>query len=261
MGVKENEKIPQIRECLPGANCGACGFAGCDGYAKALAEDSKTATNQLRSGGDLVSRKLSDILGVEFEDVIEQVAFVRCSGDCTATEDRVEYIGISSCAAAKQIFGSKGQCSFGCLGLGDCAKVCPNEAVCLEGGVARVNTNNCVGCGLCVKACPNNIIVLTPRCTARGDCVQQQRQGRSYPQGVQKRLYRVQKVRKGMPSRSCKGGLTTSQLLTAQNAPAVPISASVQENVQRAVSRLRTPKSETLNLKYLQNKRSVQLMC
>lgn len=162
MGIKENEKIPQIRECLPGANCGACGFAGCDGYAKALAEDSKTATNLCVPGGDSVSRQLSEILGVEFEDVIEQVAFVRCSGDCTATEDRVEYIGISNCAAAKQIFGSKGQCSFGCLGLGDCAKVCPNDAVCIEDGIARIKANNCVGCGLCVKACPNNVIVLTP---------------------------------------------------------------------------------------------------
>ena len=36
--VKTNPKITQVRDCLPGANCGACGYAGCDGYAKALAE-------------------------------------------------------------------------------------------------------------------------------------------------------------------------------------------------------------------------------
>ena len=35
MAVKEDERFPAVRECLPGANCGACGFAGCDGYAKA----------------------------------------------------------------------------------------------------------------------------------------------------------------------------------------------------------------------------------
>ena len=70
MAVKENEKIPQIRECLPGANCGACGFAGCDGYAKALAENEGIATNLCVPGGDSVSRKLSEILGVEFEDVV-----------------------------------------------------------------------------------------------------------------------------------------------------------------------------------------------
>ena len=77
MAVKENEKIPEIRSCLPGANCGACGFAGCDGYAKALAEKEGTATNLCVPGGDSVSRKLSEILGVEFEDVVEKVAVVQ----------------------------------------------------------------------------------------------------------------------------------------------------------------------------------------
>lgn len=160
MAVKENEKIPKIRECLPGANCGACGFAGCDGYAKALAETEGTPTNLCVPGGDSVSRKISELLGVEFEDVIEKVAVVHCSGDCRFTQDRVEYSGIESCAAAKLIFSSKGECSYGCMGLGDCAKACPNNAVCIESGIARINTKQCVGCGLCVKACPNTVISL-----------------------------------------------------------------------------------------------------
>ena len=160
MAVKENEKIPKIRECLPGANCGACGFAGCDGYAKALAETEGTPTNLCVPGGDSVSRKISELLGVEFEDVIEKVAVVHCSGDCRFTHDRVEYSGIESCAAAKLIFSSKGECSYGCMGLGDCARACPNNAVCIESGIARINTKQCVGCGLCVKACPNTVISL-----------------------------------------------------------------------------------------------------
>ena len=160
MAVKENEKIPEIRECLPGANCGACGFAGCDGYAKALAENEGTATNLCVPGGDSVSRKLSEILGVEFADVAEKVAIVHCAGDCNLTNDRVEYSGIASCAAAKLIFGSKGECSYGCMGLGDCVKVCPNNAICIENGIAHINTKLCVGCGLCTKACPNQLITL-----------------------------------------------------------------------------------------------------
>ena len=36
MGVQEDEKSKALRDCLPGANCGACGYPGCDGYAKAL---------------------------------------------------------------------------------------------------------------------------------------------------------------------------------------------------------------------------------
>lgn len=160
MAVKENEKIPEIRECLPGANCGACGFAGCDGYAKALAEVEGTKTNLCVPGGDSVSKKISEILGVEFEDVVEQVAVVHCMGDCKYTCDRVDYSGIKSCAAAKLIFGSKGECSYGCMGLGDCVSVCPNNAICIENGIAHINTKNCVGCGLCTKACPNHLITL-----------------------------------------------------------------------------------------------------
>ena len=45
MSVPENEMFPAIRECLPGANCGACGYAGCDGYAKALADKRREGGN------------------------------------------------------------------------------------------------------------------------------------------------------------------------------------------------------------------------
>ncbi len=160
MAVKEHERFPAIRDCLPGANCGACGFAGCDGYAKALCEKEGTATNLCIPGGDSVSRSLSEILGVEFQDVVEQVAVIRCAGDCNYTEDKVDYQGIESCAAAKLIFGSKGACSYGCLGLGDCKAACPNDAICIENGIAHINTKLCTGCGICTRTCPNHLITL-----------------------------------------------------------------------------------------------------
>ena len=37
MAVPVDERFPKIRECLPGANCGGCGYAGCAGYAAAIA--------------------------------------------------------------------------------------------------------------------------------------------------------------------------------------------------------------------------------
>ncbi len=160
MAVKEDERFPAVRECLPGANCGACGYAGCDGYAKALCEDNSVPANLCVPGGASCAKELSEMLGVEFEDVAAQVAVVHCLGDCSATEDMVDYRGMESCAAAKMIFGGKGKCGFGCLGLGDCAKACPEEAICINDGIARVYTPNCVGCGICVKTCPNNIIAL-----------------------------------------------------------------------------------------------------
>lgn len=160
MAVKEDERLPKVRECLPGANCGACGYAGCDGYAKALCEDSSVATNLCVPGGESVAKELSEVLGVEFANVERQVAVVHCKGDCDSTEDNVDYKGMESCAAAKLIFGGKGKCGFGCLGLGDCADACPQEAIHIINGIAKVFSPDCVGCALCVKTCPNHIIAL-----------------------------------------------------------------------------------------------------
>ncbi len=162
MAVKEDERFPKVRECLPGANCGACGFAGCDGYAKALVENSKTPTNLCIPGGDEVSKQLSEILGVEFEDVEEMVAAVHCAGDCSATGDTVDYRGIKTCSAAKLLFGGKGECGFGCIGFGDCMNSCPNDAIVIKNGLAHICQPNCIGCGVCVKTCPNGIISLVP---------------------------------------------------------------------------------------------------
>ena len=160
MAVKEDERFPKVRECLPGANCGACGYAGCDGYAKALCEDGSVPTNLCIPGADGVAKQLSEVLGVEFEDVVEQVAVVHCSGDCEHTQDKVEYQGIETCAAAKLLYGGKGSCTYGCLGLGDCQRACPHGAICIENGIARINTRQCIGCGVCAKACPNHLISL-----------------------------------------------------------------------------------------------------
>ena len=74
----------------------------------------------------------------------------------------MDYQGIESCKAAKLLFGGTGKCSFGCMGLGDCAKVCPQNAICLENGIAHVNTRLCVGCGMCAAVCPNKLISIMP---------------------------------------------------------------------------------------------------
>ncbi|MCL2125423.1 MAG: RnfABCDGE type electron transport complex subunit B [Oscillospiraceae bacterium] len=159
MSVKVDEKVELVREALPGANCGACGFSGCDGYAAELAAgDAKT--NLCTPGGDAVSRKISSILSVDFEDVIEQIAVVHCTGDDAARHLKMEYDGIGTCVAAKQLYGGRNACVYGCLGFGDCAAACPNGAICIENGLAHVDTRKCTGCGLCAKSCPNNVIFM-----------------------------------------------------------------------------------------------------
>ena len=34
--VETDPRLDQLNECLPGANCGGCGYAGCGGYAEAV---------------------------------------------------------------------------------------------------------------------------------------------------------------------------------------------------------------------------------
>ncbi len=158
MSVRENENEKKIRKILPGANCGACGYSGCDGYAKALAEDGSAKTNLCTPGGDKVSVELSALLGREHIQTVEMVATVRCCGDCNTTEKKTLYSGVDTCAAAKMLHGGDGMCTYGCLGRGDCVRACPHDAICMDEGIARVDFRKCIGCGVCVKSCPNELI-------------------------------------------------------------------------------------------------------
>ena len=163
MGVKINPVEGEIRDCLPGANCGACGFSGCDAYAKALAENAETPANLCRPGGKETTESICSILGVEAEAAEPITAFVHCGGDCSKQIDKAIYQGLHSCAAAKMLYGGKGSCLYGCLGCGDCAAVCTNDAICIVNGVAKVNPEKCAGCGLCAAKCPNHLISLVPK--------------------------------------------------------------------------------------------------
>jgi Na+-translocating ferredoxin:NAD+ oxidoreductase RNF subunit RnfB len=160
MAVKTDERAVRIREKLPGANCGACGYPGCDGYAAALIDGTGVKTNLCIPGGDAVSGEISGILGVAFEDVAEKVAVVHCCGDNAATHDKMNYEGIGTCQGSKLLYGGKGACAYGCMGFGDCAVVCPEGAICIENGLARIDARLCTGCGLCAGVCPNKIITI-----------------------------------------------------------------------------------------------------
>lgn len=159
--VAEDEKVKELRACLPGVNCGACGYTGCDDYAAALASGN-VKTNLCIPGADAVAADIAKVLGVAAEDVIEQVAVVHCNGTCEATSKKAIYEGVDSCKAASMLYGGPDACSYGCLGCGDCASVCPVQAICLLDGIARVDRRICIGCGLCVKTCPKGIITLVP---------------------------------------------------------------------------------------------------
>ncbi len=157
--VKTDETVSKISEVLPGANCGGCGYSGCDGYAEAVA-GGKAPPDLCKPGGAAVAASIGKILGVEVKAGEREVAFVRCNGNCEATEDKYQYIGTKSCAAVERFYNGRGKCRARCHGMGDCAEVCPNNCISIQNGVAVVDPTNCIACGKCIKVCPNKLILL-----------------------------------------------------------------------------------------------------
>lgn len=160
--VKTDPKQEQIAAALPGANCGSCGFAGCADYAAAVASG-KAAPNLCKPGGAPVTDQLGKILGIAVEAGEPMVMLVHCSGDCTAARKLYDASAMHSCAAAKAVYSGSGLCSFGCLGLGDCAAVCDNDAISIHNGIAAVDPDKCTACGKCAKVCPNALLSLRPK--------------------------------------------------------------------------------------------------
>ncbi len=159
--VEVDETEVKVRAALPGANCGACGYAGCDDYAKAVAAGS-AAPNLCIPGGADVAEEVSSIVGVKAAAPEDLVAYVACNGNCEATHKKAVYDGITTCVAAGMVYGGPNACRFGCVGCGDCVKVCPVNAICLKDGLAHVDPRVCIGCKMCAKTCPKNIIKMLP---------------------------------------------------------------------------------------------------
>ncbi len=157
--VPEDETEKQLRECLPGVNCGACGYTGCDEYAKALAEG-KAEPNLCVPGSTDTAEKISEILGIEVEMPRDLVATLKCNGTCEAANKSAIYDGVNGCKAASLIYGGPNQCKYGCVGCGDCAKICPVDAITIKDGIANIDTRKCIGCGVCAKICPKSVIEL-----------------------------------------------------------------------------------------------------
>ena len=158
--VETDERLEPVTACLPGANCGGCGFAGCEAYAKALCAG-QAELGLCAAGGQEAATAIAGILGIESAQMDRTVAFVRCSGGCTG--QKAEYYGISDCSAAIRVPGSGlTLCATACLGFGNCAAACQFDAMHIVDGVAQVDPEKCTGCMACAEACPRNLIVARP---------------------------------------------------------------------------------------------------
>ena len=155
--VKTDERIEQISESRPQANCGACGYAGCSDYANAIVTKN-APTNLCKPGGVATANTISAIMGTMALATVPECAVVHCNGTCEASPQKFEYVGIEKCVSAKRFYGGNGSCAYGCLGLGDCISVCQYGAISIVNGVAKVDKSKCVACGQCVNTCPNGLI-------------------------------------------------------------------------------------------------------
>ncbi|MBR1815863.1 MAG: RnfABCDGE type electron transport complex subunit B [Lachnospiraceae bacterium] len=159
--VKVNETEIKVREALPGNNCGACGYPGCDGLAAAIAKG-EAKPGSCPVGGEPVASAIAEIVGGNAE-VVKVVANVRCKGDCEKAKEAYEYVGPKDCRiAANTPGGGPKGCAYGCLGFGSCKKACPFDAIDIVDGIAVIDKDKCRACEACVAVCPRHIIEIIP---------------------------------------------------------------------------------------------------
>lgn len=165
---KEDEslqKANEIKEFLPGADCGACGQPGCFAYAQAVAKRAQVLEEspcRILAKDEEGSKQLGAYLGVDLSDSGPgSRALVHCTGDSPVI---ASYSGVATCAAAVQIAGGEKECPYACVGYGDCTAVCPEDAIAIDpvNRVAVVDWEKCIGCGMCVAKCPRALIDLVP---------------------------------------------------------------------------------------------------
>ena len=159
--VEEDPRIDTVESILPGANCGGCGKPGCRGFAEATVKATSLDGLFCPVGGAETMTKVAAALGMEVTVQTPQIAVVRCNGTCDHRQRTSQYDGYKSCAFEHSLYRGETDCTFGCLGCGDCVTACPFDAIHMdENGLPVVSEEKCVACGACVKACPRNIIEL-----------------------------------------------------------------------------------------------------
>lgn len=160
--VPVDERVAKVRESLSGANCGACGYAGCDAYAQAVVSDGADISC-CTPGGQKTLDALAEIMQKDSLKADPMVARVLCQGERGVVKHHADYVGYQTCASAVSYAGGPTQCSWGCVGLGDCVKVCQFSAMKIENELVIIDEEKCTACGMCVKECPRSVIKLFPK--------------------------------------------------------------------------------------------------
>jgi Na+-translocating ferredoxin:NAD+ oxidoreductase RNF subunit RnfB len=194
--VWEDPRIGVVATMLPNANCGACGLPGCRAFAEAAVAGTMAPAG-CTVADEAGRQAIASYLGVEAGTAIRRVARLLCAGGSDVAAMQAEYRGLGTCGAAAAVAGGGKGCSWGCLGLADCARACDFGAITMSPtGLPVVDPAACTACGDCVEACPKSLFTLLPEadrllvqcrnliqgdaplascrvaCTACGKCVQ-----------------------------------------------------------------------------------------
>lgn len=161
--VQLDPRVEQIIAALPGANCGACGKAGCAGYADAVVHEDAEIT-LCAPGGPDAAAKIAKIMGKDAKAMDKKIAVIHCSsGGTNNTKWKYAYQGIESCRSAVNIADGPNLCTWGCVGFNDCQVACKFDAITVDAeGMRHIDYDKCTACGACVKACPRSLIMLVP---------------------------------------------------------------------------------------------------
>ncbi len=161
--VFEDPRIDIVEEMLPNSNCGACGEPGCRAFAEKVVNKTTNPAKCTVSSEDGIT-KIADYLGVEASKEEKVVARLLCAGGINEAHNLANYKGgISTCRGETVVVGGSKDCSWGCLGLGDCETACNFEAILMNtNGLPVVDSDKCTACNDCVEECPKGLFVLMP---------------------------------------------------------------------------------------------------
>ncbi|SES65675.1 RnfABCDGE type electron transport complex subunit B [Anaerobranca gottschalkii] len=164
--VEVDPRVDAINEILPGANCGACGYPGCGGFAEAVV-GGKAPITGCPVGRQKTADKIAEIMGIEAKSSTQDtkmVARVICNGTSEVAKEKFIYDGVKDCVSAMLIDGGSKACKYGCLGLATCVRECPFDAITMgENGIPVIDEEICTSCQKCVIACPKDVIRMVPQ--------------------------------------------------------------------------------------------------
>ena len=161
--VYEDPRINAVEEMLPHANCGACGVPGCRAFAELVVNEGTNPAKCTVSSPEGIEG-IANYLGVEASQEEKWVARLLCAGGVNEAHNLANYKGgMSTCRGEAVVVGGSKDCSWGCLGLGDCETICDFDAIIMnDNGLPVVDAEKCTACNDCIEVCPKGLFKLMP---------------------------------------------------------------------------------------------------